>query len=75
MNFKLLLAKYDLVHFDMPELEFMVILIVIEWIVNQNSVCALALISRNLTVIQTNRNAIFFFLPRNETLKNRIFPF
>ena len=30
MNFKLLLAKYDLVHFDMPELEFMVILIVIE---------------------------------------------
>lgn len=29
MNFKLLLAKYDLVQFGMPELEFMVILIVI----------------------------------------------
>ena len=29
MNFKLLLVKYYLVQFDMPELEFMVILIVI----------------------------------------------
>lgn len=29
MNFKFLLAKYYLVQFDMPELEYMVILIVI----------------------------------------------